>query len=485
MTEMRQAIFYSVLNKYALQVISFVSIAILARLLTPEEVGVFAVATSLAFVATSLRTFGVGEYLVREKSIDREKVKTVVGVMVIMSWGLGLIFMVVAPWIADFYGQEDLADLVRIIAVPFFVAPFSTIPFSLLARSMKFDSILKIELVGSLVRNGASIGLVLCDFSYYGLAWGTLAGVLAECAMITYYRPAVMSWIPSFRNIGKVFSAGFQISLSNLFLLTSQNSNDLILGRLSTMNNVGIYSRGLGLILFLNDIVVKAVGPVALPHLAKIKREGGDVAAAYLNAVGLVGAVAIPLFAVVSLSSLAMITALFGDQWAFSAELSAILAIWAILQSMHCFAKQALLTAGQERLFLVKEFQSLVVKVGLIILAVPYGLTMVAWAVALSGLIDFAVVLVLLRLALGIGILRTLKHFLPNILVAAACWGVLKLMHLSIPLHAMNEWLSLLLTGAVMVPVWLIALKLTGNSLWPFVAAVFQKIWGKVAGRKT
>ncbi|AUM13607.1 hypothetical protein Kalk_14775 [Ketobacter alkanivorans] len=484
MSEMRQAIFYSMLNKYSLQVISFISIAILARLLTPEEVGVFAVATSLAFVATSLRTFGVGEYLVRERSIDRQKVKTVVGVMVIMSWTLGLIFMVASPWIGDFYGQPDLGDLICIIAVPFFVAPFSTIPFSLLARSMKFDSILKIELAGCLVRNGVSIGLVLYDFSYYGLAWGTLAGVLMEFAMITLYRPAEMSWIPSFRNLGKVFSAGMQISLSNLFLLSSQNSNDLILGRLSTMNNVGIYSRGLGLILFLNDVVVKAVGPVALPHLAKVKREGGDVAEAYLNAVGLVGAVALPLFAVVSLSSLAMITALFGDQWAFSAQLSSILAIWIMFQSMHCFAKQALLTAGQERLFLVKELQSLVVKVGFIVAAVPYGLTWVAWAVALSGLIDFLVVSYLLKLALDIRFWPMLKHFFPNMLVAAACWTVLRLAGMVIPLDQMNAWLSLLITGALMVPVWLVSLRLTGNSLWPFVVSVFQHLGDKVRGSR-
>lgn len=482
MTEMRQAVLYSLLNKYSLQVISFASIAILARLLTPEEVGVFAVATSLAFVATSLRTFGVGEYLVRERSIDREKVRTVVGVMVIMSWSLGGAFLLAAPWIADFYGQPDLSDLIRIISIPFFVAPFSTIPFSLLARSMRFDAILKIELVGSLVRNGASIGLVLCDFSYYGLAWGTMAGVLTEFAMITYFRPEAMGWIPSFKNIGKVFSAGVQISLANLCLLSSKNSNDLILGRLSTMGNVGIYSRGLGLILFLNDIVVKAVGPVALPHLARVRREGGDVASAYLNAVGLVGAVAIPLFAVVNLSSLSMITALFGDQWVFSAELSSILTIWAIFQSLHCFAKQALLTAGQERLFLIKELQSLVLKVALIVMAVPYGLSWVAWAVALSGMVDFLVTSLLIKLALDIGFLRMLKHFLPNLIVGAACWGVLKGVLVLTPLQQMNEWLSLFVTGLLMLPVWLIALKLTGNELWPFIAAGYQKVVGKLRG---
>lgn len=483
MTEIRQAVLHSVLNKYAVQIISFVSIAVLARLLTPEEIGVYAVTSSLAFVATSLRTFGVGEYLMREKSIDVATVKTVVGVMIIMSWSLGVVFMVFAPQMASFYGEPDMQDLVRIISVPFFLAPFTSIPFSLLARSMRFDAIMRVDISGCLTRNVVSISLVLHGYSYYGLAWGALAGVIAELAMVTYYRPSVMSWIPSFHNIGKVFTAGFQISISNLCLMTSKNSNDLILGRLSTMGDVGIYSRGLGLIQFLNNIVIKAVGPVALPHLAKVRREGGDVAEAYLNAVALVGAVALPLFAVVSLSSHAMITALFGDQWSFSAELASILTIWAMFQTMHCFAKQALLTANQERLFLVKELQSLIVKAVLIIVSASYGLKAVAWAVALSGLIDFLVVSYLLKLALNIGVLQAISSFRSNLLVAASCWGVLEVVKTLIPLNEMNEWLTLAITGAFMVPVWLVSLKVTENRLWPFVSGVLRKLMAFMPAR--
>ena len=468
------------LNKYALQVVSFISVAILARLLTPEEIGLFAIASSLAFVATSLRTFGVSEYLVREKDINPAKVKTVVGVMVIMSWGLGTVFLFAAPWIADFYGQADLKDLLWIISAPFFLAPFCSIPLAILARDMRFDAILRSELTGCVVHNSVAILLVLKGFSYYGPAWGVLAGVVAEFLVITYFRPSTMRWMPSFRNIGEVFAAGTKISVSNLCLQASQNCSDLILGRMSTLNNVGIFSRGLGLILFLNELVIRAVGRVALPHLSRVRREGGDVAAAYLNAVALIGAVALPLFAVVNLTSDAMIVALFGDQWTFSAGLASTLTLWAMLQSMHCFAKPALLTVGQERLFLVKEVQSLAVKVVFIILALPYGLEAVAWAFVVSGVVDFVVVYFLLWLALRLNPLQMLASFLPNALVALACWGVLKGVHTALDLRQYNEWMVILITGCCMVPVWLLALKLTRNALWPHVVTIGQDVGRKL-----
>lgn len=484
MPEIRKAVFYSVLNKYAVQLVSFVSVAILARLLTPEEIGLFAIASSLAFVATSLRTFGVSEYLVREKEIDPAKVKTVVGVMVIMSWSLGGVCLLAAPWVADFYGHDDLKNLLWIISVPFFLAPFCSIPLAILARDMRFDAILRSELSGCVVHNGVAIFLVLEGFSYYGPAWGVLAGVVAEFLVITYFRPSAMSWIPSFRNIGTVFSAGMKISFSNLCLQASQNCSDLILGRMSTLNNVGIFSRGLGLILFLNELVIRAVGRVALPHLSRVRREGGDVASAYLNSIALIGAVALPLFAVVNLTSGAMIVALFGNQWTFSSGLASTLTLWAMLQSMHCFAKPALLTMGQERLFLAKEVQSLVVKVLFIILALPYGLEAVAWAFVASGVVDFVVVYFLLWVALRLNPVRMLRSFLPNVVVAIACWGVLKGVRIGVSLDQYNEWVVILVTGCCMVPVWLLALKLTRNSLWPHVVLLLQELARKLVPAK-
>jgi O-antigen/teichoic acid export membrane protein len=476
MSEVKKALIYSALNKYLLQLISFFTIVVLSRLLTPEETGTFAVVSSLAFVATSLRTFGVGEFLMREKAIDTQVVRSVTGVMVLMSWSLGAFFLGVAPWVAGFYSTPVLADLLMIASIPFFLSPMVSIPFSLLARSMSFDKILKVELCGSLARNGGSIGLVLLGYSYYGLAWGMAAGVFVQFLVISFYRPEYMDWLPSFRNMGRIFSAGMKISISNMFLMSSKNSNDLVLGRMASMGDVGIFSRGLGLVYFLNDMVVKAVGPVALPHLSKVKRDGGDVAQAYLKATALIGAVALPMFAVVTLTSHAMVVGLFGPQWVFSAELASILAIWAMTQCLHCFAKQGLLTVKRDTFFLIKEAQSFFVKILLIILVAPSGLVAVAWAVAVSGVIDLIVASYLLKLALGIKFREMLASYLPNFEVAGLCWISLYLLKSLVALDEMNEWLSLLITVLTMLPVWLFALKITHNPLWPYLVPVLRKL---------
>lgn len=476
MSDIRKAILYSLLNQYSLQVISIVSIAILARLLSPDEIGVFAVATSIAFLATELRSFGVGEFLIREKDIDELKVRTVIGVMVIMSWSLATIMIVGAPWIGEFYDNAHLRNLLWIISVPFFLAPHSAIPYALLVREMKFASTIKVNLIGSLVRNGTSIGLALAGFSFYSLAWGTLAGVVAEFITITILRPQNMPWLPSFHNIKHVFQIGIQISVSKFLISTSQNASDLVLGRLASMKDVGLYSRGLGLILFLQSLITQAVAPVALPHLSQVKRTGGSVAEAYIHAVALVGAFALPLFAVVNIAAHPMINALFGDQWDVSVGIASTLAIWAMLQSIHCFSAHAFLTLAKERFLLIKEVISFSVKLSMIILAVPHGLQLVAWGFVVSGVIDLILITALLKHVMDMSIEALTMAFIPNILVAAACWSTLKVMTFFIDFHAMNAWLALCVIGAAMVPTWLVSLKLTNNRAWPFIMEMAGKI---------
>lgn len=476
MSDIRKAILFSVLNQHSLQAINIISIAILARLLAPEEIGVFSVATSIAFVATEIRSFGVGEYLIREKEINENKIRTVLGVMVIMSWGLAALLIGSAPWIGTFYKNADLTNLLWIISIPFFLAPHTAVPYALLARDMKFDALLKVNLLGSLVRNGCSITLAVYGFSYYSLAYGSLAGVLAEFAALTYFRPHNMPWSPAFQNLKQIFQSGAQISISKFLISTSQNASDLVLGRLTTMKDVGIFSRGLGLILFLQNILISAVNPVALPHLSQVKRTGGSVAEAYVKAVALVGAFTLPLFAVVNIAAYPLIHTLFGDQWDMSVGIASILAGWAMLQSVHCFSAHAFLSLAKERVLLFKEALSFAIKVVLIILAVPYGLEAVAWAFVISGSIDLVVTTLLLRYTIQMSVRSLIRAFIPNLLVALLCWSVLKLLSHYIDLHAMNPWLALVTIGAAMIPTWLIGLRLTQSSAWPYVVEIVGKL---------
>ena len=464
------------LAQSSIQLISFVTIAILARLLTPAEIGVFAVASSVAFLAIELRSLGVGQYLIREEVISHEKIRAATGLMMVVSWGLAMIIAIAAPFVADFYDEQALTIIFWIIAGIFILSPFSSVPNALLTRNMQFGELLIVKFFSSIVRSGSSIGFVLLGFSYYGLAMGTFAGAVVEFLLITYFRPVGVPWAPSFSKFKALLKFGLFTSSANTLQKFSYSIPDLVLGRLASMADVGLFSRGLGLVLFLNKLIVQAVGPVLLPHLSSIKRKGGSVADAYLHAIVLQAAFSWPLFAVVNLSAYPMIRAVFGAQWDFAIPIASILAIWAIFQSTHSLSSFALLSVEKEKLMFVKELIIFIARFVAILVAASYGLTVVAWAMVASGLVELVVNTWAIKKALHIEVRHQIISFVPSMIVTAACWGALKFLSYIFDFQVLNPWLSLVIIGVSMLLVWFAALYVTRHEAWGVVSQFVGRI---------
>lgn len=476
MTKVRSALVFSILTQHSRQVINLFTIIILARLLTPTEIGVFAVASSLVFLAIELRALGVGQYLIREKEIDKEKIRSALGLMILVSWGMALIIAISAPYIADFYNEQALTVILWIIAGTFLFTPFSSLPDALLTREMKFKPLFIVKISSTIILSSSSIILVLLGYSYYGLAMGVMIGGIAHVLLISFYRPKDMPWLPSFSGLKKLLKFGALTSTASTLQQFSLSIPDLVLGRVATMADVGLFSRGLGVVVFLNNILGKAVAPVVLPHLSEIKRAGGDVGEAYLRAVVLLTAICWPIFAVVNLCAYSLIRALFGDQWDVAVPIASALAIWAVLQVTHSFSSYALIAVGKEKLMLKKEVIIFIIRFAAVLSAAPYGILMVAWAMVMAGIAELLINSWAIKKSIGIGYRRLAQDLLPSLIVTVICWGFLKLLSLFIPFESLNSWISLIIVGITMIPVWLLSLRITKHEAWTVVIQMTNRL---------
>lgn len=482
MSKLVKATIFSILTQHSIQLISFASIVVLARLLTPEEVGVFAVASSLAFLAIEFRSLGMGQYLVREEEISEAKIRSATGLMIIVSWTLAALIIILAPAISNFYEEQALTTIFWYIAATFFIAPFTSIPFSILTRNMQFEKIMIAKVSSSVVRAGGAIALVMMGYSYYGLAMATLAGAIVEFLVVNFFRPKNTPWLPSFSGLKEMMRFGVFASTGGVLQRFSHSVPDLILGKLATMSDVGLFSRALGLLLFLNKMVAMAVQPVVLPHLSEIKRSGSCVSQAYLRASVMQAAFSLPLFALVSVIALPLIRVMFGDQWDFAAPIASILALWAIFQTIHCFSSVALIAAGEEKKSMEKEIVIFISRFVAIVATASYGLDMVAWGMVLSGIIEYLVNSWALKKALGLTQRDVLVAFFPTIILTAVCWITASLVFYFIDMSGYSsDWLQFLSVSFSVLAVWLVTIWLTNHPVWEMALKVFYRLgFGKL-----
>ena len=102
MTSPRRAIAFSLTTQYGIILTNLLTTAVVSRLLLPEEVGVFSIAAAFVALGLALRDFGSSEYIVQEKELTRDRIRTAFGVTLGISWMLAAVVALLAPFAGDF-----------------------------------------------------------------------------------------------------------------------------------------------------------------------------------------------------------------------------------------------------------------------------------------------------------------------------------------------------------------------------------------------
>src|SRR6476620_8888346 len=107
MISSKKTIGISFAGQYLELVLHFLSVLVLARILSPEEVGVYSVAAFLMAVLHAFRDFGVPQYLIQEHELTTEKIRAAMGVMIILALAVALVLFLSSWAIAEFYGNPE------------------------------------------------------------------------------------------------------------------------------------------------------------------------------------------------------------------------------------------------------------------------------------------------------------------------------------------------------------------------------------------
>lgn len=474
MANVRRAVIFSSLGRYLLMCIGLASSMVIARLLTPSQIGVFAVASSLVMIMAEFRVLGANAYLIREKELTNDKVRSSYGLTLLVSWFLGLSIVVAAFPLSDFFEIEELAGLFILLSLSFFIAPYISIPHAILSRKYKFGLISYVYIAASISQFLVTVILILLGFSFYSLAVGNLMAVLVQAVLFLYATRDVNVYRPQFNNMRIIAKVGVYTSLGHVIRKAQQTAPDMVLGKMGTPAEVGMFSRGLGLMVFVTETIMSGIYPVAAPYLADIKNRGDDVVKAYLNASQLITGVLWPVLAVGSVASLPAIRLMFGDQWDASAPIASVVAVWAMLRAPHVLAPQALITLGYERSMFAKELIVFIIFLGSVIFGYnKVGMLGVAYGFIAGGIADMIVSAFLAKFRVNLPIFKHVLFLFPSFMVAVACWAAVKGIEYIWPFNETPEVYSFLQIVLLLPVTWVLSLFIFKHPLQNEVLKVF------------
>jgi len=390
MASVYRALSFSFLERIVLVGVMLVSYVLIARLLTPEEIGIYSVAMALIAIGQVVRDFGIGNFLIQEKNLTKEHIRTAFGISFLIGGTLFAVFALGAPLVARFYSDERMTWIVRIIALNFLVMPFCTISLALLRRNMQFGRLMHVNVAAAVVGTAVTLGLAFARFGPQSLAWGAIATSMVTGIGAWIARNERGVFLPSLSEWRKVLTFGGQSAGVAVVTTIAMDINDLVVAKVLGFAPAAIINRANGLVSLFSQQVMGAIRSVALPAFAQAHRANEKLEPLYVSTVTAVTAIAWPFYGFVALHAIDIMRIMFGPQWDEAARLVPILCLTGVLAATCNLALTLAIAMGRNDVATKTDLVAQPVRAAILVAAVLLfrSLEAVAWAAVLVNVLS-------------------------------------------------------------------------------------------------
>jgi len=415
----RKSLLYSFLDRYVALFVSVLSSMILARLLSPAEIGVYSVTMVLLLYVSVMRDMGAGQYLVQVKELTADRVRAVWAVQL----GLGLLFALIvlatSVPVAHFYSEPRMKPILWVVALNYAVNPFGSITYAWLMREMRFQSVALMRASAAVAGAVVSVVLAWQGAGAISMAYGSLASTVTNALLAVLMRPRGYPWLPGLKEVRSVLQFGTRLTGSTVLEAVSGSAPELLLGKLQSLTAVGLFSRANGLVTMYQRLFIDAVAAVCLPWFSAQHRENGAIAPQFLKAIDYVSVLGWSFCLSMFFLAHPVVRVLYGDQWDSAVIMVRLLSLAMMFLVPSVLCHQALMASGGVGLLAPLALRNTLTSVICVALGAGSGhLEAVGWAAMLASALNAHRMLDATLKQIDLGWSKALAQLVRGLLVA-------------------------------------------------------------------
>ena len=337
-------VFYTALAKYSGIIISLVVAGILARLLSPDDFGVVAIATVIIAFFNLFTDMGISPAIVQHKSLTKEELSDIFSFTVWTGIGISILFFAASWLIAGYYGSGILRTLCQLLSVNLFFASANIVPGALFYRNKEFKFIAVRSFIIQIAGGAGAITAALCGAGLFNV--------------INYF---------------------------------SRNLDKLLIGKYMSLSALGYYEKSYRLMMLPLQNITQVITPVMHPIFSDFQNDKEKLATSYERIVRFLSFIGLPLSVLLFFTAEEVTLIIFGDQWLPSVPVFRILSLSVGIQIILSSSGSIFQAAGDTRsLFVCGLFSSILNVTGMLAGIFYFGtLTAVATCIVITFTINF------------------------------------------------------------------------------------------------
>ncbi|WP_119300916.1 lipopolysaccharide biosynthesis protein [Dongia deserti] len=422
----RWSILWTVLRILSDQVFAFIVFVVLARLLSPADFGIYAIAQAVAEIGRAIAIGGMVQNIPRAKKLTPALADTVFWTNLTSSLVLAFAILLLAPPIMNMLELSHATGPVQGLGFVLPIAALGATHMSLRLREFGHKSLALRSVISGTIGGAAGIAAAVTGFGI----WALVVQRLVTEATNTLVSWQAYPWVPG-RNFSKeqlraTWAFGFNIAVQQILSLLPRRAMDLILGSMIGAAAVGLNRTARRT----NELVLHGtVNPftvVALQTLSRLQSDSTELIKAYRWMVSKSAMLSCP--ALVGLGVLApeAVPALFGDKWEVSGKIVQIFSFMVVPYALNSFTSPVLMALGRGATLRTFALFQLITTIIFALAAAPFGLLAVAAATVLRAYLALPFQLWMLRSASGLkpqdALSAIARPLLASLMMGAVVW---------------------------------------------------------------
>ncbi len=462
---------WQLISRMTLQPVAFIFGIILARLISPAEMGILGLTSIFFVIAYQLKDCGFGIALIRKVDRTDADINTVFWFNVVMSLVACAGLCLAAPWFADFFNTPPLVELTYVSAVMLFLNSTATVHWTLFSARRDFKTIAMISTVTTIIPMPLCVWAAFSGWSYWSIMLqGVLSGLLSLIIIWikSPWKPRFQFSIESFREF---FGFGSKLFLSNLLSGLYRESRGLIIGKFYSPADLALFNRAYKMVELPSSIVQGTVSSISLPILSAIQHDEARFIATYRKYFRLTLLVVFWFLITVSANSQSIVYTLYGEAWMKSVIYVYILSFCVINTPIVSIMESLILVKGRSDIVLRTM---IIVRVsGVILLAVSafYGIVYICVAAVIAGMMHFMIYLLCIAREGWISYKTQINDTYPYLLIAL----IVNIPALVINLLFEPHFTTMIVGGSLSLIMFLVIMHFRNDAAWAIILDILEE----------
>ncbi len=321
---MRGGFLWILVERGTQQILLFGTLFIIARIIGPEQFGLFSVTQIIPTTCTMI-LLGLSDGVIAKNATDEHALSTIFWAVVLIGGLFSVVNLLCSSVIAGALGDSRLQPVIVVMSLIPILSSLANVPTMLVQRRMEFRYFAIRSTLSSLI--GGITGLAS---AWYGSgAMSIVYQLVVQQVVSNLVIWPSAKWRPSlafsFGEAYALMSPGFKLSLSFVLETIDQQLPRYLISVVFGAGDAGRYTMVTRIWALMREIFILPISVVLYPALAKIAHEGThDFGAVNQKIISILIVAVIPAVMLVSFNAQFLFETIFGSSWVESGTITRV-----------------------------------------------------------------------------------------------------------------------------------------------------------------